>query len=243
MAEGTEPAERQRTPDATDIEMLRALLRNGVAAIHQSPEAKMTPSTYMELYTAVSKLITRKKYEDGKLLGETIYKDVSKFLAEHLQSVARTLESQDDSALLSAYFAEWDQYTFSATKVDRILNLLNRHYILRNTSEGKKGIYPILLLHFVQWRSQVWDKVSSRVIDCAQRAVEKNDGNTGRMNDMIQSFEKSGVDTDAISGDDDRTRIRKSLEAPFVLEVEKLERELDEIAAKNGNMKVEMGSR
>ncbi|RGP64310.1 cullin 1 [Fusarium sporotrichioides] len=229
MAEGTEPAER--TPDATDTEALRALLRNGVASIHQSPEAKMTPSTYMELYTAVSKLITRKKYEDGKLLGGTIYKDVSKFLAEHLQSVAKSLESQDDSALLSAYFAEWDQYASSATKVDRIMNLLNRHYIQRNISEGKKGIYPILLLHFVQWQSQVWEKVSSRVIDCAQRAVEMNDGNAGKVKDMIQSFEKLQVDSDTIPEDDDRTTIRKGLEAPFVLDVEKLEREVDEIAA------------
>ncbi|KAM0413796.1 hypothetical protein ACHAPD_007037 [Fusarium lateritium] len=53
MAEGTAPAEGQRMPDASDIEALRAFLMNGVASIHQNPEAKMTPSTYMDLYTSV----------------------------------------------------------------------------------------------------------------------------------------------------------------------------------------------
>jgi hypothetical protein len=180
-------------------------------------------------------LINRKKYEDGVLLSENIYKGVFKILAEHSQSVAAKLESQDDCALLGAYFAEWDQWTSSATKVDRILNLLNRHYILRLTSEGKKGIYTIRLLHFVQWRSHVWEKVYSRVIDCAQRAIQKNDEEANRINAMIQSLEKGQPDSDPTFGNDDRTGIRKSFEAPFVLDVEKLEREVDEINASLGN--------
>ncbi|OBS25936.1 hypothetical protein FPOA_06469 [Fusarium poae] len=235
MAEDTVPAEKQRMPDLGGNEALQTFLMNGVASIHRNPEDKMNPSTYMNLYTAVSELINRKKYEDGVLLSESIYKRVSKFLAEHSQSVAEKLESQDDSALLGAYFVEWDQWTLSAIKVDRILNLLNRHYILRLTSEGKKGIYTIRLLHFVQWRSHVWENVYSRVIDCAQRAVEKNDENANRINDMIQSLEKGRADSHAISKDDDRTRIHKSFEAPFVLDVEKLEKEVDEINASLGN--------
>ncbi|GKU22798.1 unnamed protein product [Fusarium langsethiae] len=235
MAEGTVPAEKQRMPDMGDNEALQTFLMNGVASIHRNPEDKMTPGTYMDLYTAVSELVNREKYEDGVLLGENIYKGVSKFLAEHSQSVAEKLESQDDSALLGAYFAEWDQWTSSAIKVDRILNLLNRHYILRLTSEGKKGIYTIRLLHFVQWRSQVWEKVYSRVIDCAQWAIEKNDENANRIKGMIHSLEEGRAHTHAISKDDDRTRIRKSFEAPFVLDVETLEREVDEINAGLGN--------
>ncbi|CEI63232.1 hypothetical protein FVEN_g229 [Fusarium venenatum] len=232
MAEGTAPAEGQRMPDASDIEALRAFLMNGVASIHQNPEAKMTPSTYMDLYTAVSKLIVGKKFEDGELLGKDIYNDVSKFLAEHLESVKFKIICEDESLRLGTYFAEWDRYVSSATKVDRILNLLNRHYILRHTSEGRKGFYPIRLLHFVKWRTEVWEELDDWIIICVQRAVEKKEENVGRVYDMIRDFQERRVDSHSISW---KESISKSFHLPFVFEVEKLEREVDEIAAGLGN--------
>ncbi|WXC61606.1 hypothetical protein SNK03_007482 [Fusarium graminearum] len=41
---------------------LQAFVINGLASIHKSPEFKMTPTTYMELYTAISELINREEY-------------------------------------------------------------------------------------------------------------------------------------------------------------------------------------
>ncbi|XEV01727.1 hypothetical protein FSHL1_007014 [Fusarium sambucinum] len=228
MAEGTEPAESQRMPDASDTEALRAFLMNGVASIHQNPDAKMTPSTYMDLYTAVSKLIVGKKYEDGELLGKDIYNDVSKFLAKHLESVKFKITCEDEGLRLGTYFAEWDRYVSSTTKVDRILNLLNRHYILRQTSEGRKGFYPIQLLHLVKWRTEVWDQLDDGIIYCAHRAVEKKEENVDRVYDMIRDYEDRQVDSHTMSW---KETIGKSFQLPFVLEVEKLEKEVDEIAA------------
>ncbi|KAF5230161.1 hypothetical protein FAUST_9954 [Fusarium austroamericanum] len=99
-------AHRKGKLEGVVTKALQAFMINGLASIHRSPEAKMTPTTYMELYTAISELINREEYTDCNTRGNLLYKAVSNFLAEYLQSVAQKLESHDDSALLSAYFAE-----------------------------------------------------------------------------------------------------------------------------------------
>ncbi|CAF3624547.1 unnamed protein product [Fusarium graminearum] len=129
-------------------------------------------------------------------------------------------------ALLSAYFAEWDRYTASATKVDHLLRHLNEHHIQGKSEKGKKGIYPIRLLHFVQWRSQVWQKVSSRIDDCVERAIQTDDKNSFRVFGMYKKW----ADLHPTCKDSNLIQLRKSLEAPFVDEVREHEIKVAKIA-------------
>ncbi|EKJ68985.1 hypothetical protein FPSE_10829 [Fusarium pseudograminearum CS3096] len=205
---------------------LQAFVINGLASIHGSPEAKMTPTTYMELYTAISELINREEYTDTNTRGNLLYKAVSNFLAEYLQSVAQKLESQDDSALLSAYFAEWDRYTASATKVDHLLRHLNEHHIQGKAEKGKKGIYPIRLLHFVHWRSQVWQKIASRINGCAEQALRTNTEYANIIFDMYNKW----AEAHPTCKDGHLLQLSKSLEAPFVDEVREHEIKVAKIA-------------
>ncbi|KAF4453150.1 hypothetical protein F53441_4147 [Fusarium austroafricanum] len=224
-----------KVPDVSDPEALQAFLMNGISSILKDPEAQMLPNAYMDLYTAVHSLVIRAIDKDYMLAAKSIYKDLTNLLADHLQPVAEKLEFQEDDVLLESYFAEWDQYSKAAHRVDRLMNFINRHYVKRFVDEGRRGVYPIRLLHHVQWRSQVWEKISARVVDSAQLALGKGDGNAGNINDIVERFEKLCVDSYAVSGDDERTRIQKSLEAPFVLEVEKVDREVEDTIAKMGS--------
>ncbi|KAM0306887.1 hypothetical protein ACHAPM_001464 [Fusarium culmorum] len=84
-------AQRNAKLDGIVTKALQAFVINGLASIHKSPESKMTPTTYMELYTAISELINREEYTDCNTRGNLLYKAVPNFLAEYLQSVAQKL--------------------------------------------------------------------------------------------------------------------------------------------------------
>ena len=161
---------------------------------------------------------------------DIIYHDLIKLLVDHVQLVLKRLQSQEDSLLLEAYLTEWDQYVTAANRIDRLLNLINRHWIQREIDEGKPDVYRIRTLHFVQWRSYLWDTISVAVINSAQLVMEKSDGNAVKIQDVLESFASLQIDYSAMTGDT-RTRIQKSLEASFVSEIEAHERNRQNIIA------------
>lgn len=153
-----------------------------------------------------------------------------KLLAEHVQLVLKRLQSQDDSLLLEAYLTEWDQYVTAANRIDRLLNLINRHWVQREIDEGKPDVYHIRTLHFVQWRSYLWATISVAVIDSAQLVMEKSNENGAKIRDVLKGFASLQIDDSALTGDT-RTRIQESLEAPFLSEIEAHERSRQNIIA------------
>jgi hypothetical protein len=159
-----------------------------------------------------------------------IYKNLADFLVQHLQTVVQRLKSVDDSLLLEAYLAEWDRYAVATNRLNHLLDLINRHYVLRNIGEGKDGIYKIRTLHFVQWRAHVWEKVSDSVVDAALRTIERGDEKAASFNDILQRFASLGVD-DSPSESDPRGSVRNKLEAAFVPEIEAHDRKIRQLNA------------
>jgi cullin 1 len=157
-----------------------------------------------------------------------IYENLADFLVQHLQSVVQRLQSVDNGLLLEAYLAEWDRYAAAANRLNRLLELINRHYVLRNIDEGKDGIYKIRTLHFVQWRAHVWEKVSDSVIDAALRTIERGDEKAASFNDILERFASLGVDDSPSSESDPRGSVRNKLEAAFVPEIEAHERKIQQ---------------
>lgn len=154
------------------------------------------------------------------------YKNLAAFLAEHLQTVVQRLQSVESSLLLEAYVAEWDRYAAATNRLNRLLELINRHYVLRHIDEGKDGIYKIRTLHFVQWRAHVWDKVSDSVIDAAQRTIERGDEKAADLNNILERFASLRVDDSRSFDSDSRGSIRNKLEAAFVPEIEAHDRKI-----------------
>ncbi|RBR20335.1 uncharacterized protein FIESC28_05299 [Fusarium coffeatum] len=225
-------------PDEDDTEGLRAYLTSGISAILNDPKLQLQPNVYMNLYTSVWRLTYREKSNESARsdvpYADVIYHDLVKMLADHVQLVLEKLQSQEDSLLFEAYLTEWDQYLMAANRIDRLLNLINRHWVKRDVDEGKPDVYRIRTLHFVQWRSYLWDKISIAVIDSAQLVLEKSHGNADKTHDMLKSFASLQIDYSARTGDA-RTRIRESLEAPFVPEIIAHERNLENIIAARHN--------
>jgi hypothetical protein len=160
-----------------------------------------------------------------------VYKNLAEFLVQHLQTVVQRLQSVESSLLLEAYVAEWDQYSAATNRLNRLLDLINRHYVLRHIDEGKDGIYKIRTLHFVQWRAHVWDKISDSVIDAAQHTIERGDEKAAGLNDILERFASLRVDDSRSFDNDPRGSIRNKLEAAFVPEIEAHDRKMQQLKA------------
>ncbi|KAM0355088.1 hypothetical protein ACHAPU_000945 [Fusarium lateritium] len=161
---------------------------------------------------------------------KTIYQNLADFLAEHLQAVAQRLQSTERNLLLEAYLTEWDQYSAAATRIDRLLNLVNRHWVKRNIDEGKGDIYRIRTLHFVQWRAHVWGKIAESVIDAAQCTIQSGDGKAAMFQNVMERFASLRVDDFPFSpSTNSRAGICARLEASFVPEIEEHDRNIQQI--------------
>ncbi|KAF5667462.1 cullin 1 [Fusarium heterosporum] len=161
---------------------------------------------------------------------EIIYQNLADFLAEHLQVVAQKLRSAEENLLLETYLTEWDHYAAAASRIDRLLNLLNRHWIKRSIDEGKGDIYRIRTLHFLQWRVYAWERISESVIDAAQYTIQRDDDKAAMFHDVLERFASLQVDDSATSpSSNSRDGIRASLEAPFVPEIEDHDRKIQQM--------------
>ncbi|KAM0206188.1 hypothetical protein ACHAQI_008486 [Fusarium lateritium] len=230
------PITQMILPEPVDDESLHVYLKERIAAIHSNPEVQLPAGAYMEFYQAVWKLLYQDPNADGRdranimqlVIGpSTIYKNLTDFLAQHLQTVVQRLQSVDDGLLLEVYLAEWDRYAAAAKRLNRLLELINRHYVLRNIDEGKEGIYKIRTLHFVQWRAHVWEKISDSVIDAALRTMERGDEKAASFNHILERFASLRVDDPPES--DPRRSVRRKLEAAFVPEIEAHDQKLRQL--------------
>ncbi|KIL93716.1 hypothetical protein FAVG1_02277 [Fusarium avenaceum] len=233
-----EQMQHMTLPEPGDDAGLHAYLEERIAAIHRDPQFPLPPDAYMNFYSAVWRLMYHDPNADGRnrsahlMPGAAIaYKNLAAFLAEHLQTVVQRLQSVESSLLLEAYVAEWDRYAAATNRLNRLLELINRHYVLRHIDEGKDGIYKIRTLHFVQWRAHVWDKISGSVIDAAQRTIERGDEKAADLNNILERFASLRVDGSRSFDSDSRGSVRNKLEAAFVPEIEAHDRKIRQLKA------------
>jgi cullin 1 len=107
-------------------------------------------------------------------------------------------KAHTDEALLAFYIKEWGRYTVAAKYIHHLFRYLNRHWVKREIDEGKKNIYDVYTLHLVQWRKELFEKVSDKVMDAVLKLVEKQrNGETiehGQIKQVVDSFVSLGLD-------------------------------------------------
>ena len=63
--------------------------------------------------------------------------------------------SLEDIDLLRYYADEWSRYTRGAKYLNRLFTFLNRHWVERERSEGKKSVYPVYTVSSARRRNAV----------------------------------------------------------------------------------------
>lgn len=103
--------------------------------------------------------------------------------------------------------------------------------------EGKKGTHDVYTLHLVQWRTQLFEKVSAKVMEAVLKLVEKQrNGETiehGQIKQVVDSYVSLGLDEhDATKSTLDVYRFH--FEKPFLAATEKFyEAESAQFVAEN----------
>ncbi|KAK6987490.1 CULLIN-2 domain-containing protein [Favolaschia claudopus] len=92
-----------------------------------------------------------------------IYTQVQNFLDEHTKRISAAAPTSDDGELASYYDTEWDHFSSGTAVLNRLLNYLNRHYVLRKRAEGHLNVVTIRNLALGSWRENVLDSLGPRL--------------------------------------------------------------------------------
>ena len=152
----------------------------------------------MSLQWALAMSATLSYCVTANLLGEDLYNNLKLYLKAHLQGILGQSKDYSDEALLTFYIKEWDRYTTAAKYINHLFKYLNRHWVKREIDEGKKDVYDIYTLHLVEWREELFEKVSKTVMKAVLRMVEKQrNGETieqAQIKSIVDSFVSLGLD-------------------------------------------------
>ncbi|KAK7956082.1 Cullin 1 [Apiospora aurea] len=197
-------------PNREDIGATWEYLQAGISKIMINLQDGMDMGTYMGIYTAVHNFCTSQKavglsqtgsgaaHRGAHLLGEDLYKKLIDYLNGHLADLLEQSKAHAEEALLTFYIREWDRYTTAAKYIHHLFRYLNRHWVKREMDEGKKGTHDVYTLHLVQWRTQLFEKVSEKVMSAVLMLVEKQrNGETiehGQIKQVVDSFVSLGLD-------------------------------------------------
>ncbi|KAL4727883.1 ubiquitin ligase (cullin) of SCF [Fusarium chlamydosporum] len=224
----------QNLPAVGEDDALHEYLQKGITQIHGSPDAQLPMNIYMNLYSAAWRLTYSHKPEDNKRNGHAftypsviIYENLSNFLTNHLHLIAERILSQDSNVLFQTYLDEWERYNAAAKRVDHLLNLINRHWIRRVIDEGKREVFLIYTLHCVQWRDNLWSRVSDSVVSSAQQVIQKGDSNAAHAQDLLERFASLRIG-EPVAETDETIKIQESLEAPFISKIQAHHKTIDD---------------
>ena len=121
--------------------------------------------------------------------------------------------------MLGFYIRQWTRYTTAAKYINHLFRYLNRHWVKRESEEGKKNVYDVYTLHLVKWKDDFFQKVHGKVMSAVLNLVEKQrNGETieqSQIKSIVDSFVSLGLD----ENDSSKTTLevyRFYFEKPFI---------------------------
>lgn len=174
-------------------------------------EADVEPKMYMNCYTAVYNYCVNKsrgsinsqqtlKIGNGEnasysLAGEEIYKKLSLYLIQFVQSLKR----QQDETFLQFYVRKWKRFTIGAGYMNNVFDYMNRYWVQKERSDGKRDVYDVNTLCLMTWKSEMFESNSQVLINQVLEQIENQRNNeivdTELISVAIKSLVALGIDT------------------------------------------------
>jgi len=76
--------------------------------------------------------------------------------------------------LLVFYKSQWEKYTSSMAKINKMFAYLNRHWIKRESCNAKREVYEIYPLSLVLWRDHLFKNLKDRLTPALMTLIEKD---------------------------------------------------------------------
>ncbi|SCU99148.1 LAFA_0G22276g1_1 [Lachancea sp. 'fantastica'] len=167
----------------------------------------LSPAMYMEVYTAIYNYCVNKSSSAGQfntdnnrqsqsslLVGGEIYQKLQRCLKDYLCK----LERDANESFLHFYVRRWKRFTVGAIFLNHAFDYMNRYWVQKERSDGKRHIFDINTLCLMTWKEVMFDKnVDQLVQEVMQVITLQRDGcaiSHTDANVAIRSFVALGID-------------------------------------------------
>eukprot|EP00002_Diphylleia_rotans_P008599 TRINITY_DN1855_c0_g1_i3.p1 TRINITY_DN1855_c0_g1~~TRINITY_DN1855_c0_g1_i3.p1 ORF type:complete len:715 (-),score=131.21 TRINITY_DN1855_c0_g1_i3:235-2379(-) len=192
-------------------------LSSGTLQVLSNSKTAMTRLQWMQLYTLVHDYCSS-PYQGNEtirhgllgnsptgaqLKGQAIYERVVELLSKYLEGLLQEMEAHAGSGeLLSFYMKSWEQYLLGSSRIDRLYDYLNRHWVQRERGDKNLEIYDVNTLCLVSWRLHLFQAVKTRLLHGILVLIEKerkgDQIDRSLLDIVIKSFVRLGVDQERV---------------------------------------------
>lgn len=150
--------------------------RDGTSDIKTSRVQKvLSPKMYMEVYTAIynycvnksrstghfqSDVIGKQMNQSSILVGGEIYENLKNYLTEYISN----LKKQPDETFLNFYVRRWERFTIGAIFLNRVFDYMNRYWVQKERSDGKRHIFDAHTLCLMTWKEVMFEKNKTELV-------------------------------------------------------------------------------
>ncbi|ANZ74420.1 BA75_01222T0 [Komagataella pastoris] len=154
----------EKLPKSDDLKATWSFVEPGLQLILGSDSvATVTPKMYMNVYTAIYNYCINKSrtptqdssYGSGSnsttnasLVGGEIYLKLQQYLIEYIQQ----LEKKPEESFLQFYVRRWVRFTIGAGYLNNVFDYMNRYWVKKERSNGRRDIYDVNTLCLLTWR-------------------------------------------------------------------------------------------
>ncbi|EMG49848.1 CDC53 Cell division control protein 53 [Candida maltosa Xu316] len=166
-------------------------------------EEGVTANMYMNCYTAVYNYCVNKsrrgttpasianssENNSYSLAGEEIYKK----LQVYLTSFIRSLKRNPNESFLEFYVRKWTRFTIGAVYMNNVFDYMNRYWVQKERSDGRKDIYDVNTLSLIKWRDEMFKPHDADLIEQILNLIQQQRDNLIVDTNLISSAIKSLV--------------------------------------------------
>ena len=203
-------------PRSDDLDATWNFIQPGINKILGSEDDQSTkrinkvlsPTMYMEVYTAIYNYCVNRSRSSGQfnsdrstnssnqssiLVGSEIYERLQKYLKHYIN----TFQRKPNESFLEFYVRHWKRYTIGAIFLNHTFDFMNRYWVQKERSDGKRHIFDVNTLCLMTWKETMFDPNSELLVgEILQQITDERDGkniNRGALTTAIKSLIALGI--------------------------------------------------
>lgn len=204
------PMQAQQLPIAGDLDHTWNFIEPGLGYIlGDEKELVVTSKMYMNVYTAVYNYCTNKSRNANaqnsshpglekttySLTGSEIYTKLEEYLVNFIKS----MHAAPNELFLEFYVRKWKRFTIGAGYLNNVFDYMNRYWVQKERSDGRKDIFDVNTLALLQWKYHMFDNnlklIMAEILDLIERQRNNEIVDTNVISVAVKSMVYLGIDT------------------------------------------------